>query len=133
MSSNEEGILAFTPGWNDDMSRKEYIYNVLALCAFTVFASLVFGMAAATEFLPIAGLFAIGFFVWIVYAIVLSFIWMNNRLRDAGLTSEGWRIFIVIMSFLSGIVGIVASIYCFVKPTEHPVIPLDHEVDHASG
>jgi cytochrome bd-type quinol oxidase subunit 2 len=58
--------------------------------------------------------------VYTIFAVVVSLIWTNNRLRDSGLASEGWRVFLIILSILSGIVGCIVLLYCSVKPTEYP-------------
>ena len=123
---------AFWPGWNDSMGRKDFIFNNIFLSlAWFVGMSLFAGYAAAESPLTVAlgALLVVG----LLYTVCLSVVWMNNRLRDGGLASEGWRIFIIIVSFLSGIVGFLAFVYCLVKPTEDVVIPRQLEEDNASG
>lgn len=123
---------AFWPGWNDAMGRRDFIFNNILMClAWFVGVSIFAGFAASESpmVLALAAIMVVG----LLYTICLSVVWMNNRLRDGGLASEGWRIFIIIVSFLSGIVGCLAFIYCLVKPTEDVVIPRQLEEDHASG
>ena len=123
---------AFWPGWNDNMGRRDFIFNNILLClAWFVGVAIFAGYAAAES--PFTVALGAGLVVGLLYTICLSVVWMNNRLRDGGLASEGWRIFIIIVSFLSGIVGCLAFIYCLVKPTEDVVIPKQLEEDHASG
>ena len=123
---------AFWPGWNDAMGRMDFIFNNILMClAWFVGVSIFAGFAASESpmVLALGALLVVG----LLYTICLSVVWMNNRLRDGGLASEGWRIFIIIVSFLSGIVGCLAFIYCLVKPTEDVVIPRQLEEDNASG
>ncbi len=110
---------AFWPGWNDAMGRKDFIFNNILLCLTWFVGMTFFAGFAATESPMVLGYGAL-MVVGLLYTICLSVVWLNNRLRDGGLASEGWRICIIILSFLSGIVGFVAFIYCLVKPTENP-------------
>ena len=123
---------AFWPGWNDAMGRRDFIFNNILMCLAWFVGVSIFAGFAASESPMVLALGAI-MVVGLLYTICLSVVWMNNRLRDGGLASEGWRIFIIIVSFLSGIVGCLAFIYCLVKPTEDVVIPRQLEEDHASG
>ena len=110
---------AFWPGWNDAMGRKDFIFNNILLCMAWTAGTIVFAGFAASE-PPAVLIFSLVLVMSVFYTILLSVVWVNNRLRDGGLASEGWRIAIIILSFLSGIVGFVAFIYCLVKPTENP-------------
>jgi uncharacterized membrane protein YhaH (DUF805 family) len=122
----------FVPSWNEDITRKQYILNhltiILLWCVYIVTLGVSAGLGdpALLFMMGVGGLFTI-------ISLVLSLLWMNNRLRDGGLSSEGWRIVILIVSVLSGIVGCLAFIYCLVKPTEDTVYPKQLEEDHASG
>lgn len=119
---------AFWPGWNDNMGRRDFIFNNILLCLGWFVAMSIFGSYAAAESPLIVALGAV-MVVGLLYTLCLSVVWMNNRLRDGGLASEGWRIFIIIVSFLSGIVGCLAFIYCLVKPTEDPAIFINEDDD----
>ena len=123
---------ALWPGWNDNMGRRDFIFNNILLClAWFVGVSIFAGYAAAES--PLIAALAVCMVIGVLYTICLTVVWMNNRLRDGGVASEGWRIFIIIVSLLSGIVGFIAFVYCLVKPTEDVVIPKQLEEDHASG
>ena len=110
---------AFWPGWNDAMGRKDFISNNILLCLGWFVGTILFASVAASES-PLVMALAICMVLGVFYTILLSIVWMNNRLRDGGLASEGWRIAIIILSFLSGVVGLVAFLYCIFKPTEDP-------------
>ena len=111
---------AFWPGWNDAMGRKDFIFNNILLCLAWAVGMVAFGIMAAGSSSALATLLAITMVLGIFYTLLLTVVWLNNRLRDGGLASEGWRIFIIILSLLSGVVGCVAFLYCIFKPTEHP-------------
>ena len=110
---------AFWPGWNDAMRRKDFIFNNILLCFIWALCTAFFAGVAASES-PFVVFLAIAMVLGVFYTLLLTVVWMNNRLRDGGLASEGWRIAIIILSFLSGIVGCVAFLYCIFKPTEDP-------------
>ena len=110
---------AFWPGWNDTMRRKDFIFNNILLCFGWALGTALFAGVAASES-PFVVFLAIAMVLGVFYTLLLTVVWMNNRLRDGGLASEGWRIAIIILSFLSGIVGCVAFLYCIFKPTEDP-------------
>ena len=110
---------AFWPGWNDTMGRKDFIFNNILLCFGWALGTALFAGIAASES-PFVVFLAIAMVLGVFYTLLLSVVWMNNRLRDGGLASEGWRIAIIILSFLSGVVGLVAFLYCVFKPTEDP-------------
>ena len=110
---------SFWPGWNDAMGRKDYIFNNIMLWVAWFVGATLFGGVAETES-SIVLLFVIAMVLGSFYTLILTAVWLNNRLRDGGLASEGWRIAIIILSFLSGVVGCVAFLYCLFKPTEYP-------------
>ncbi len=110
---------AFWPGWNDAMGRKDFIFNNILLCLTWFVGMVVFAGWASTY--PTAMLtLGVAMVIGVLYTLLLTIVWLNNRLRDGGLASEGWRIFIIILSLLSGVVGCVAFLYCIFKPTEDP-------------
>ena len=119
---------AFCPGWNDNMGRRDFIFNNIMLCMGWFVGMSIFGSYAAAESPLIVALGAV-MVVGLLYTLCLSVVWMNNRLRDGGLAPDGWRIFISIVSFLSGIVGCLSFIYCLVNPTEDPAIFINEDVD----
>ena len=110
---------AFWPGWNDAMGRKDFIFNNILLCMAWIVGLTVFAGFAASES-PAVVIYAVAMVLGVLYSMLLGIVWLNNRLRDGGLASEGWRIGIIILSFLSGVVGCVAFLYCIFKPTEDP-------------
>ena len=110
---------AFWPGWNDTMGRKDFIFNNILLCVGWVLATALFANVAASES-PLVLFFVVAMVLGVFYTLLLTVVWLNNRLRDGGLASEGWRIGIIILSLLSGVVGCVAFLYCIFKPTEDP-------------
>ncbi len=110
---------AFWPGWNDAMGRRDFVFNNILLCLAWFMGMAIFASFSAPAS-PIVLALSMFMVVGLLYTICLSVVWINNRLRDGGLASEGWRIAIIILSFLSGIIGCVAFIYCVVKPTEYP-------------
>lgn len=114
-----------SPKWNDSIGRRDYILNIVCLF-FTVMSCSIFlsiVLAIDSEVLTIASLLlgALGTF----YCAYLLVIWSYNRLRDAGITSEGWRVLWIILSIFSGIIGLMMFMYCCVKPTEDPAILID--------
>ena len=123
---------AFWPGWNDAMSRQDFVFNNLLLGLVWFLGSMFFMGLAETQSVLVLAL-GVSMVLGVLYTLLLTVVWMNNRLRDGGLASENWRIAVIVLSLLSGVVGCLAYIYCIVKPTEIPVIPLEDEVDHASG
>lgn len=110
---------SFWPAWNETMSRKDFIFNNLALSFAWFVGALVFVGVAASES-SLALLAGVVMVVGLFYTLLVTVVWLNNRLRDGGVASEGWRIMIIILSLLLGIVGCVAFIYCLIKPTEYP-------------
>ena len=123
---------AFWPGWNDPMGRKDFIFNNLLLFLAWVTTSTFFvGLAEAQN--AFALFLAVCMVVGVLYTLILTVVWMNNRLRDGGLASENWRIAVIVLSLVSGIVGCLVLIYCMIKPSEDTVIPRHLEEDNASG
>ena len=115
-----DSTLNFYPSWNEDITRKQYIFNHLAMIALWAVLGVMAGFVSALIPDLSAAIFtAFGIGV-AIGSLILSLLWMNNRLRDSGLASEGWRVFLIILSILSGIVGCIVLLYCSVKPTEHP-------------
>lgn len=125
---------AFWPGWNDTMGRKDFIFNNILLCLVWYVGIVIFAGWAST-YPSVMLTLGVATVLGIFYSLLLSVIWLNNRLRDGGLASEGWRIFIIILSMLSGIVGCVAFVYCVIKPTEYPaeLIVEDDDECHDEG
>lgn len=113
-------VLDFTPTWNSDMGRKAYILNNLALISVGFVLGVLLGVMLENSQDMLSLFFLVSLVVYTIFAVVVSLIWTNNRLRDSGLASEGWRVFLIILSILSGIVGCIVLLYCSVKPTEHP-------------
>jgi uncharacterized membrane protein YhaH (DUF805 family) len=113
-------VLDFTPTWNSDMGRKAYILNNLALISVGFVLGVLLGVMLENSQDMLSVFFLVSLVVYTIFAVVVSLIWTNNRLRDSGLASEGWRVFLIILSILSGIVGCIVLLYCSVKPTEHP-------------
>ena len=113
-------VLDFTPTWNSDMGRKAYILNNLALINVGFVLGVLLGVMLENSQDMLSVFFLVSLVVYTIFAVVISLIWTNNRLRDSGLASEGWRVFLILLSILSGIVGCIVLLYCSVKPTEHP-------------
>jgi len=115
-----DSTLNFYPSWNEDITRKQYIFNHLAMIALWAVLGVMAGFVSALIPDLSAAIFtAFGIGV-AIGSLILSLLWMNNRLRDGGVSSEGWRICILIVSVVFGLVGILATVYCVVKPTENP-------------
>jgi len=113
---------AFWPEWNSPMTRQDFIWNNIALFGICILVASV-----GAVLLAISGdsptMLALAIMTGVLggfYTLLLSICWLNNRLRDGGVSSEGWRIVIIILSLLVGFVGVVAFIYSLVKPTEDP-------------
>jgi len=113
-------VLDFTPTWNSDMGRKAYILNNLALISVGFVLGVLLGVMLENSQDMLSVFFLVSLGVYTIFAVIVSLIWTNNRLRDSGLASEGWRVFLILLGILSGIVGFIVLLYCSVKPTEHP-------------
>ena len=113
-------VLDFTPTWNSDMGRKAYILNNLALISVGFVLGVLLGVMLENSQDMLSVFVLVSLVVYTIFAVVISLIWTNNRLRDSGLASEGWRVFLILLGILSGIVGFIVLLYCSVKPTEHP-------------
>jgi len=113
-------VLDFTPTWNSDMGRKAYILNNLALISVGFVLGVLLGVMLENSQDMLSVFFLVSLVVYTIFAVIVSLIWTNNRLRDSGLASEGWRVFLILLGILSGIVGFIVLLYCSVKPTEHP-------------
>jgi uncharacterized membrane protein YhaH (DUF805 family) len=68
---------------------------------------------------------AVGCVLMLLYTFLITIVWTNNRLRDGGLSSEGYRIAVIAISFIITFLGCLTFIYCCVKPTEDPAILID--------
>ena len=108
------------PRWNSGLNRSEYIKNTLALYALGIIIGVFLNVMLINSYDFLSLIFLITLVAYVMYAVVVSLIWTNNRLRDSGLASEGWRVFLILLGILSGIVGFIVLLYCSVKPTEHP-------------
>ena len=115
-----DSTLNLLPKWNEDITRKQYIFNhlwmILIWAGFGAVAGFVSSLMPDISMILFTA-FGIGM---AICSLVLSLLWMNNRLRDGGVSSEGWRICILIVGVIFGLVGILATIFCVVKPTEQP-------------
>lgn len=119
------GLIDFTPGWNADMGRKSYILNNLMLVGIAFIMGVLLSEIHENSYDSLSLFFLVGMAVYAIFAIVVSLIWTNNRLRDSGLTSQGWRVFWIVLSVCSGLIGLMIFLYCCTKPTEDPVILID--------
>ena len=113
-------VLDFTPTWNSDMGRKAYILNNLALISVGFVLGVLLGVMLENSQDMLSVFFLVCLGVYTIFVVFVCLIWSNNRLRDSGLASEGWRVFLILLGILSGIVGFIVLLYCSVKPTEHP-------------
>ena len=113
------------PKWNSALNRSEYIINTLALYALGIIIGLFLHVMLINSYDFLSLIFLIILVAYVMYAVVVSLIWTNNRLRDSGLASEGVRIALIVLSILSVIMGCILFLYCVVKPTEDPAIMID--------
>ncbi len=109
-----------TPDWNRPMSRRDYMLNNVCLFFTIIFATISLSVIFAIDYdlltltgalLTVAGAF---------YSVYLTIVWSYTRLKDAGLASEGWRVFWIVLSVFSGLIGFLMFLYCCIKPTEDP-------------
>ena len=118
-------VLDFTPTWNSDMGRKAYILNNLALISVGFVLGVLLGVMLENSQDMLSVFFLVSLVVYTIFAVVISLIWTNNRLRDSGLASERLRVALIVLSILSVIMGCILFVYCVFKPTEDPAIMID--------
>ena len=116
----------FLPAWNAPMTRGDYIFNNIALTLLWLVGG-IFHMKfdAAIHMESILTAIAVGCLLMLLYTFLITIVWTNNRLRDGGLSSEGYRIAVIAISFIITFLGCLTFIYCCVKPTEDPAILID--------
>ena len=122
---------AFFPGWNNAMSRAEYIIHNIIVCVAWTGSMMITEGFNYTDISNSAmlTLIAICLVLGLLYTLFVSVVWTNNRLRDGGVSNEFWRLLIIILGIMSVIAGVVVMVYCAVKPTEDPAIFIDEEDD----
>ena len=109
-----------TPDWNRSMSRRDYILNNVCLFFTILFCTISLAVIIAIDFDPLTMASALLAMLGTFYSVYLTIVWSYVRLRDAGLASEGWRVFWIVLSVISGLIGLMMFLYCCVKPTEIP-------------
>lgn len=118
---------AFLARWNQPMSRMDFMLNNLVLFWSWIVLFSITSIAVSKNLDALAMLLGFPICFFILYNFVISIIWMNNRLRDGGMSKQFWRLVVIFISILSVVAGIVALIYCCAKPTEDPAIFADEE------
>ena len=113
------------PRWNSGLNRSEYIKNTLALYALGIIIGVFLNVMLINSYDFLSLIFLITLVAYVMYAVVVSLIWTNNRLRDSGLASERLRVSLIVLSILSVIMGCILFVYCVFKPTEDPAIMID--------
>jgi uncharacterized membrane protein YhaH (DUF805 family) len=113
------------PRWNSGLNRSEYIKNTLALYALGIIIGVFLNVMLINSYDFLSLIFLITLVAYVMYAVVVSLIWTNNRLRDSGLASECLRVALIVLSILSVIMGCILFVYCVFKPTEDPAIMID--------
>ena len=109
-----------TPDWNRSMSRRDYILNNVCLFFTILFCTISLAVIIAIDFDPLTMASALLAMLGTFYSVYLTIVWSYVRLRDAGLASEGWRVFWIVLSVISGLIGLMMFLYCCFKPTEDP-------------
>ena len=113
------------PRWNSGLNRSEYIKNTLALYSLGIIIGVFLNVMLINSYDFLSLIFLITLVAYVMYAVVVSLIWTNNRLRDSGLASERLRVALIVLSILSVIMGCILFVYCVFKPTEDPAIMID--------
>ena len=111
-----------TPSWSVSMSRRDYMLNNVCLFFTIIFATISLSVIFAIDYDPLSLAGALLTVAGAFYSVYLTIVWTYARLRDAGLASEGWRVFWIVLSVFSGLIGLIMFLYCCVKPTEDQVI-----------
>lgn len=120
----------FLPAWNVPMPRKDFILNYIVLTIFWLAGGMFYMQFSTPDQINIlTTLLAVAWVLLLLYTFVITIVWTNNRLRDGGLSSEGYRIAVIALSFIITFLGCLTFIYCCVKPTEDPAILIDEGDD----
>ena len=109
-----------TPDWNRPMSRRDYMLNNVCLFFTFLVLAIALGAILSVDFVPLSMASLLMAMLGTFYGVYLTIVWSYTRLKDAGLSSEGWRVFWIVVSVFIGLIGFLMFLYCCIKPTEDP-------------